>query len=395
LGLGRVDHRLLPGGSVTLPPDAFVSLSEKKISSITSLERDRLVRCSSLELIDLPSRIVPMAQHLIHIGYPKAGSTFLQTWFEGHPQLRYAPGGLGGFHSVYEIARQSDTVHKYLVTSFEGLSTPHESAGGVRLDFGGAVPEREDRVKDNQAVVCSVLKSLYSSSRVLIVTRGFKGMIISAYSQSVRMGARLHLNGMCQKLAERLQDETQHYYDYDYLIRLYGEAFGEDNLLLLPYELLRDDQDKFLAILEEKLGLEHAEIKLERANPSLSPEELYWYPVISSMVSASAARLGMARFKRFYSWYVGKTLDNRLRPLIKVLQRLRPDRRISEADFPVDILRYCEGKATRLKDHPLYAPYASEYLWNSANDSSSPAMPQRANDTASAESFADEGFRGN
>jgi Sulfotransferase domain len=335
-----------------------------------------------------------MAQHLIHIGYPKAGSTFLQAWFERHPDLRYVPGGLGGFHNVYEIARPSERAYKYYVTSFEGLSTPHESAGGLRLDFGGAETERVDLVKENQAAVCLALKSLYPGSRVLIMTRGFKGMIISSYSQSVRMGTRLHLNDMCQKLAERLQNDAQHYYDYDHLIRLYGEAFGADNLLLLPYELLRDDQNKFLAVLEENLGLEHAEIQIGRVNPSLSPEELYWYPVISRAVSAAAARLGTSRFKRFYSWYVDKTLDNRLRPLIKVLRRLKPDRRISEADLPVDILRYCEGKATRLEDHPLYAPYAAEYLWNSANDSSTHATLQRANDAATAGSFADEGFRG-
>jgi hypothetical protein len=304
-----------------------------------------------------------MARHLIHIGYPKAGSTFLQAWFERRPDLRYAPGGLGGFYNAYELARPSGAVYQYYVTSFEGLATPHESAGGVRLEFGGAEPERVDRIKEDQAGVCALLKSLYPSSRVLIVTRGFRGMIVSAYSQSVRMGGRLHLDGMCRKLAERLSDDSRHYYDYDYLVRLYAEAFGEENLIVMPYELLRDDQDGFLAALEGRLGLEHAEIEIGRVNPSLSAEELYWYPVISRAVAAAASRLGDARFKRVYRWYVGKTLDNRLRPFIKVLGRLRPDRRITEADFPADILRHCEGKANRLKGLPLYAPYAAEYVW--------------------------------
>jgi|GEM_PF-5080405 len=44
-----------------------------------------------------------MRGHLIHIGFPKSGSTFLQEWFRQHPQLFYAPGGLGGFYNVYEI----------------------------------------------------------------------------------------------------------------------------------------------------------------------------------------------------------------------------------------------------------------------------------------------------
>jgi hypothetical protein len=304
-----------------------------------------------------------MAQHLIHVGYPKTGSTFLQAWFERHPELRYAPGGLGGFHNVYEVARPPDRAYKYHVTSFEGLSTPHASAGGVRLDFGGAEPVREDRVKENQRAVCSVLHSLYPGSRVLVVTRGFKGMIISAYSQSVRMGGKLHLDGMCRELAERLRVDAYHYYDFDYLIRLYGEAFGDENLIVMPYELLRDDQHRFLATLEERLGLRHAGIELGRVNESLSPEELYWYPLISRAVAGAASRLGPAGFRRVYAWYVGRTLGNRLRPLVKALRLLRPGGKITAADFPEDILRYCEGKASTLKGHPLYTPYAAEYLW--------------------------------
>ena len=28
-----------------------------------------------------------ISKHFIHIGYPKAGSTYLQEWFKAHPQL--------------------------------------------------------------------------------------------------------------------------------------------------------------------------------------------------------------------------------------------------------------------------------------------------------------------
>lgn len=304
-----------------------------------------------------------MAGHLLHVGYPKSGSTFLQAWFERHPELGYAHGGLGGFRDVYELARPPERAYKFYVTSFEGLSTPHESAGRVRLDFGGAEPAREDRVKEDQAAVCARLRSLYPHSRVLVVTRGFRGMILSAYSQSVRMGARLHLEGMCRELAERLRDDARHYYDYDYLLQLYGDAFGEENLVVMPYELLRDDQEKFLRALEASLGLSHAEVRLGRVNPSLSPEELYWYPVISRAVSSAASRLGPARFRRVYGWYVRQTLDNRLRPLVKALSLCRPGRRITDADFPADILRLCAGRASRLRALPHYAPYAAEYLW--------------------------------
>ena len=311
-----------------------------------------------------------MAQHLIHIGYPKAGSTFLQAWFERHPQLCYVPGGLGGFYNVYEIARASDRVYQYFVTSCEELSMPGKSAGGINLAYGGAAPDADKRISETQSSVCSVLKSLYPGSRVVIITRGFKGMIVSSYSQYVRMGGTMHLDAMCRDLETLLQNDTMQYFDFDCLIKMYGDAFGQNNLIILPYELLRDDQDKFLSVLEEKLGLEHVEIRLGRVNPSLSPEELYWYPVISRVVSSVGSRLGSARFRRVYGWYVKKSLDNRLRSVIKVLRLLRPEKRITNADFPENILTYCEGKATSLRENPLYAAYARDYLWEEERASS-------------------------
>lgn len=305
-----------------------------------------------------------MTQHLIHVGYGKAGSTFLQAWFERHPELRYAPGGLGGFNNVYEMARPAGCAYRYYVTSYEGLSLPIVSAGGIHLDFAFARPAPDKGAKGKQAEVCSTLKSLYPESRVLIITRGFKGLILSGYSECVRLGTRLQLDGVCREFSECLRVDDDHYWDFDYLIRLYGEAFGDENLIVMPYELLRDDQDRFLATLEERLGIAHAEVGVERLNRSLSPEELYWYPLISRAVSAAASRLGDARFRRIYRWYVLKILNNRLHPLIKALRPLRPGGRITEEDFDDDLLLYCRGKATLLKEHPLYAPYAADYLWD-------------------------------
>ncbi|HEX8719439.1 MAG TPA: hypothetical protein VF736_02245 [Pyrinomonadaceae bacterium] len=305
-----------------------------------------------------------MTRHLIHIGYPKAGSTFLQAWFERHPELRYITGGLAGFHNVWQVAQSFDETYEYYVTSYEGLSTPHKSAGGVELAYGGAEPFDDERRKEKQARLCAVLKSLFPHSRILVVTRGFKGLIVSGYSQIVRTGGRVHLGEMCRQLAIGLQDESYNYYDFDYVLGLYAGAFGEENLIVLPYELLRDDQGRFVSVLEGRLGLRHAEIALGRVNPSLSPEELYWYPLISRLVSAGASRLGPVWFPKVYRRYVGLTLDNRLRLLVRLLSLLKPDKKITDADFPAEIMSHFEGKATRLKADPLYAPYAAEYLFD-------------------------------
>ena len=306
-----------------------------------------------------------MAQHLIHVGYPKAGSKFLQAWFERHPELRYVPGGLGGYRNVYDLARPAGGgPYTYFVTSAEDLTSPNRSAGDLPLDVPTEWREKLGRVKSDQAHVCEVLRSLFPGSRILIVTRGFRGIIMSGYSQYVRAGGVLRTTkALPEDVRADAHSFVHEYFDFDYLIRLYGEAFGEENVAVLPYELLRDDHRRFLAVLEEWLGLAHVDIELGRLNPSLSPEELYWYPRISRAVAA-ASRLGGARSRGVYRHYIRLTFNNRLRLLIKALSLLRPGRRVTETDFPEETFEHCKGKATLLRGRPLYEPYAAEYLWD-------------------------------
>jgi hypothetical protein len=306
-----------------------------------------------------------MARHLIHIGYPKAGSTFLQEWFEQHPDFYYCAGGLAGFQHIFEICRSPETACKYFVTSWEGLSMPPRSGRDHWLDWRREMARLPPPIKEIQKEVCSLLKTLYPDSRILIVTRGFKAIIMSGYSQYVKSGGQLHPDGVYRRLEECLRADAYHYYDYDYLIQLYADAFGEENLIVVPYELLRDNQAAFLSLLEKRLEIGHIEPGFGRLNPSLSPHEQYWYPLITRSIARLTSGLEERKFQRIYRWYVSKTLENKLRRPIKILQTLRPDRKIHEKDFPSELLEYCKGKATRLKDDPLYAPYGAEYLWNS------------------------------
>ena len=301
-----------------------------------------------------------MTRHLIHVGYPKAGSTFLQAWFREHPEFHYAEGGIAGFHDVYQMCRPAP-VPRYHVTSCENLSTPHESAGEARVHGPHEAAAPPAPIKHQQAAVCELLRTVHPGSTILIVTRGFRAMAISGYSQYVRSGGTQDLAGMCASLAGRLAGDEHHYYDFDYLIGLYAEAFGEENVIVLPYELLRDDQRRFLRVLEDRLGVEHVDVDLGRVNPSLSPAELYWYPVIARTVVSVAERIAPSRAQRVHRGYTAR--QRHIRPLIRVLARAMPRRRFSDAGFPDELLKTCEGKATRLRHDPLYAPYAAEYLW--------------------------------
>jgi hypothetical protein len=304
-----------------------------------------------------------MAGHLIHVGYPKAGSTWLQHWFEAHPELHYQPGGVAGFGSVYGLCHPLPDGYRYHVTSSESLVAPHENTGAWGAGGHGGIPRWSGSFKGNQAEVCALLRTLFPASRILITTRGFMGMLASSYSQFVRTGGTLDPRGMCLPLIDPAPGPDDHAFDYDYLIGLYVDAFGADNVIVLPYELLRDDEPRFLATLEARLGVGHVDVEIGQVNPSLTPEELYWYPRMSRAVYAAAGRLPRRVRGPLLGVYGRQVFHGRLGAVARVLSRARPGA-VTRADFPAEVLRGCAGRAERLRHDPLYAPYAAEYLWN-------------------------------
>jgi hypothetical protein len=296
-----------------------------------------------------------MPGHLIHIGYPKAGSTTLQAWFEGHPQLRYAPNSLGGYYHAVEIAAPAESAPAWYVTSSQGYSTPRAGDVPARQGFG-YLSEPLTPIVARRAAICEALRALFAGSTILIVTRGFRGILASGYSEYVRGGGALALRDVFAADAP-----VEDYYDYDAVVRLYEEAFGEERVVVLPYELLRDDPDSFLGTLERRLAIEHADLP-PALNPSLTPTELYWYPRISRLVAGILRRLARRHFDRLYKPYVALTIENRLRGVVALLDRLQPGRRLGPREIPEDLVERCRGRAAELARRPLYGPYAAEYL---------------------------------
>lgn len=155
---------------------------------------------------------------------------------------------LAGFHSVYEVAREALAPRpeiRFRVTSFEGLATPHPSVGQAIQRYDSIQP---GWLPAAQARVCSTLTALFPTAHVLLVTRGFRTMILSSYSQYARSGGTLDLESYLKLAYE------ERAWDYDYVAGLYQRAFGGERTLVMPYELLRADPAAFTRGMEERLG---------------------------------------------------------------------------------------------------------------------------------------------
>ena len=308
-----------------------------------------------------------MIPHLIHIGLPKTGSTWLQSWFQAHPQIAYTSGGIGGFADIDHLsasAPESGAGIRCRVTSNANLTAPLTSTRPETLDYdrSGRAP-----IAEEQARICETLAGLFPGATILIVTRGFRSMMMSAYSQYVRTGGT-------EALADVLAGPPRDYpWDYDRLIRLYRNGFGTKKLLVLPYELLRDDPARFLGEIERHLGLDHMPFALSPANVSASPVELGRYPAMTRIVD----RLPIARraARRLYARLLYRGRLRRVAGLLHSLAPAAPPRAEMIDDSFLDQFR---GKADSLLGDPLYASYAADYLITADRECASAAAPGQA-----------------
>jgi hypothetical protein len=294
--------------------------------------------------------------HLIHIGYPKTGSNFLRRWFAAHPRLAYCDGGIAGFANVYDIARQGagpPTGILYRITSAEGLATPHADVGRDRVDYERM---RSGAMAEAQARVCETLAALFPNAHVLIVTRGFRSMIVSAYSQYVRTGGEQPLDGFCRAAPG---ESDRHSWDYDRIVRLYRAAF-DGRVIVLPYELLRDSPSRFTGALCKQLDMPPFDPPAERSNPAIGPVELAWYPRLTRFVRSLP--VGGPLRRRIEAHYLARARDDRLSGLVSRLQRWRPKEPVTGALLGDDFVRSVAGTTETLREDPLYAAYAGEYF---------------------------------
>jgi hypothetical protein len=151
-------------------------------------------------------------------------------------------------------------------------------------------------------------------------------------------------------------------WNYDFLVGLYRRAFGGGKVIVLPYELLRDDPSAFLREIARRLELSEIGPPPGRPNRSLTPIELAWYPRLACRVRALP--LGERGRRKAWDLYVRAALTNRLRRPIALMQRLRPVPPVTDAPLTPELAQSFRGLASRLGEEPLYRPYARDYLFD-------------------------------
>jgi hypothetical protein len=301
---------------------------------------------------------------LLHVGFHKAGSSWLEAWLTKHPQVRFVAGTFGGLHTPMDVCREAA---RDAGGSLRWLAMSEENwTGGLVFPEGyfylllrhQQFHRRPPSIRAHQERLADELASLFPHARVLLITRGFAGALRSVYSQVVRIGGDLPFHDFLREY--ELQIDA--WLNYDHVIETYRARFGADRVTVLPFEALAAGEERFMRILEEELGLEHADIRIGRVLPSLSPLQLSAYATFSRRVLAPVARhLRNYRAMQLYMLYARFVVD---RPWSDRVVRAVFGQRTEESamQVPAEFLERFRGSATTLAALPRFAEHRAAYL---------------------------------
>ena len=236
---------------------------------------------------------------IIHIGLQKTASTFLQKSIFGSMEDFYTPWGHQSAKAIeYFVLQHSDRLDRKAIR--DELKAPRGKVTAISQEdligypiFGRYYAESTIRR----------ISEIIPEARIVLVIREKRSIIHSNYFQSVRQGRTLSISDMLNP--KEFRDGFRpiirlDHFEYDLTYSILRKFFRDDQLLILPYELLKFDKNLFLKKLGDFCGVDikpdvgsmpvHKRrgvtaMRVERIlnriapNPTHLPEEYHNYPI--------------------------------------------------------------------------------------------------------------------
>ncbi len=198
---------------------------------------------------------------LIHIGYHKTGTTWLQNGL-----FQDEEAGFGKVDNRVSLLQE-------VLVLINALDFDVDHARGVVGPHVEAIAERglhpvisAERLSGNphsggydSKDIADRVAAVFPEARVLIVIREQRGIVLSSYKQYVRVGGVLPISAYLdppRRERGRIPMFSFDHFRYHRLIGHYQRLFGEERVLVLPYELLRQDPLRFSTEILAFAGLD-------------------------------------------------------------------------------------------------------------------------------------------
>ena len=184
---------------------------------------------------------------LIHIGYHKTGTNWLQReLFSGSATGYRWLGKRPESHPIWGIVnvRALEFDAADVRANLEPQLHKAENRGAVPSSRWSASPAIRSRAAHDAGQIAERLRAVFPDSRVLAVIREQRTMIVSTYKQYVKAGGACTLEQVLDPPTRqnwRVPWFDFRHFEYDHLIRRYHDLWGPENVLVLPYEqFIRD-----------------------------------------------------------------------------------------------------------------------------------------------------------
>ena len=214
------------------------------------------------------------AEHVIHVGYHKTASTWLQVCvFPYVAGLHYGDPLLGSF--VVNLASAAD--HTFFAAGFRSVLRQIEgsSGGPLLLSYEGLSGSLWDGYGAGFRNATR-LHSVAPGARILLVVRRQDEMLRSVHAQYVNEGGTRSLRDFIQGREVEGSRFSLRHLEYDRLVGRYVQLFGRDRVWVVPYEHLRARRQMFLDDLCDFLGTGlTSKVSRAQLNHSLSGPSLW------------------------------------------------------------------------------------------------------------------------
>ena len=221
---------------------------------------------------------------IFHVGYHKTASSLLQKNFFSNEHHGFISGATNRNEIVEAfvapaplqgVSQQKLNNLQQKVRNISGDKTivfSHERLAGYPASGGF-----------DQEIIARRMKECFPEAQIIMVIREQKDMIKSMYLQYISDGGSLslhkYLSGVDRKLYRKPQFIFE-YYDYLAALRMYQKYFGFDNVLCLPYEMLKYSPGTFLNAITKFCDIDEVsdaavdDVVSSRVNPNRSYVEL-------------------------------------------------------------------------------------------------------------------------
>jgi len=307
---------------------------------------------------------------LIHIGLPKTATTYLQTAWSLDPGVCLVQNGL---LPLINDARQrgKELINTNFTPSAAPINFDSQPQHGQKLVFSNEalssayLNERASaaQIRTFQELAAARMKSTVAKSKILLVTRSPEKLILSIYNQAVKQGG----TDTFRQFVRRERDFIEQALNIRELFNIWKPHYGSGNILILPMELLRDDEPRFYKEIEKFSGVPQPRVKApDSVNTSLQDGHLEvmrqfnkWVQLFSEHGKHGGklpANIQQALTAlRFDVRYALETPTPALDRRLKLLERNMRQPPVDPADLPRDLLKAIRaGNAKQLKKDDFF-----------------------------------------